>query len=105
MTNLAMGNRGESIRDIVAKTIIDGDLARLQPREGVSYYMAVCQSLGLNPLSKPFKLIRLNEKLILYARKDSCVVVRRSRLKLENGFFILFGSLAISRHSVDSANG
>lgn len=76
MTNLAIANQ-DSIADIVAKTIIDGDLSRLQPRERVSYYLAVCQSLGLNPLSKPFELIRLNGKLTLYARKDCTDQLRK----------------------------
>lgn len=38
---------------------------------------AVCQSLGLNPLSKPFELIRLNSKLTLYARKDCTDQLRK----------------------------
>lgn len=76
MTNLAIA-QSEPIADIIAKTIIDGDLSRLQPRERVSYYLAVCQSLGLNPLSKPFELIRLNSKLVLYARKDCTDQLRK----------------------------
>ena len=76
MTNLAIA-QSEPIADIVAKTIIDGDLSRLQPRERVSYYLAVCQSLGLNPLSKPFELLKLNSKLVLYARKDCTDQLRK----------------------------
>lgn len=76
MTNLAIA-QSEPIADIIAKTIIDGDLSRLPPRERVSYYLAVCQSLGLNPLSKPFELIKLNGKLTLYARKDCTDQLRK----------------------------
>lgn len=76
MTNLAVSNITD-VRDVVAKTIIDGDLSRLPPRERVLYYMAVCQSLGLNYLSKPFELIRLNGKLVLYARKDCTDQLRK----------------------------
>jgi len=67
----------ESIDEILAKTVIDGDLSRLSPRERVLYYNAVCQSLGLNPLSKPFELIKLNGKLTLYARKDCTDQIRK----------------------------
>lgn len=76
MTNLAIANQSD-VTDIIAKIIIDGDLSRLQPRERVSYYLAVCQSLGLNPLSKPFEIIKLNGKLTLYARKDCTDQLRK----------------------------
>lgn len=67
----------ESVDEILAKTVIDSDLSRLSPRERVLYYNAVCQSLGLNPLSKPFELIKLNGKLTLYARKDCTDQLRK----------------------------
>ena len=40
-----------------------GDLALLTAGERLSYYGKVCESLGLNPLTKPFQYIRLNGKL------------------------------------------
>ena len=39
-------------------------------QERLSYYSSVCESLGLNPLTRPFEYIQLNGKLTLYARKD-----------------------------------
>lgn len=66
-----------SVDEVLAKTVIEGDLSRLSPRERVLYYNAVCQSLGLNPLSKPFELIKLNGKLTLYARKDCTDQLRK----------------------------
>jgi len=69
--------QSESIDEVLAKTVIEGDLSRLSPRERVLYYKAVCQSLGLNPLSKPFELIKLNGKLTLYARKDCTDQLRK----------------------------
>ena len=47
-----------------------GDLSRLSPGQRVEYYGAVCSSVGLNPLTKPFDYINLNGKLTLYAKKD-----------------------------------
>lgn len=77
MTNLAVTTGDESVKDIVAKTIIDGDLSRLPPKERVLYYMAVCQSLGLNYLSRPFEILSLKGKVILYARKDCTDQLRK----------------------------
>jgi hypothetical protein len=39
--------------------------------------MRVCESLGLNPLTKPFDYIRLNGKLTLYTRKDATDQLRK----------------------------
>ncbi len=51
--------------------LINGDLARLNPENRVMYYKSVCESVGLNPLTKPFEYITLNGKLTLYARRDA----------------------------------
>lgn len=59
--------------------VIQGDLARLQREERVSYYRSVCESLGLNPLTKPFEYLMLNNRLTLYARKDATDQLRASR--------------------------
>ena len=49
--------------------LISGDLSKLSPSDRMDYYQAVCNSLGLNPLTKPFDYITLNGKLTLYALK------------------------------------
>jgi len=56
---------------IVESVVIEGDLARLSAAERVSYYKTVCQSVGLNPLTKPFDYIKLGGQLRLYAKKDA----------------------------------
>lgn len=60
----------ESIPQTVERLLITGDLSSLKPEERVVYYKAVCTSVGLNPLTRPFEYITLNGKLQLYARKD-----------------------------------
>ncbi len=55
---------------IMERVIIEGDLAGLRPEERVTYYMQVCGSLRLNPLTRPFEYIRMDGKLILYALKN-----------------------------------
>lgn len=49
--------------------LVESDLSRLAPADRVAYYKRVCESMGLNPLTKPFSYIRLNGKLTLYALK------------------------------------
>ena len=56
--------------------LIMGDLAKLNPEERVMYYKSVCQSVGLNPLTRPFDYITLNGKLTLYAKKDAADQLR-----------------------------
>ena len=52
------------------QVIIGGDLNLLTPKERVAYYRRVCESIGVNPFTKPFAYIKLNGKLSLYATKD-----------------------------------
>jgi hypothetical protein len=67
-TNLATTHASHGIIEAV---IAAGDLARLTPDQRNTYYVTVCQSIGLNPLTRPFEYITLNGKLTLYARKDA----------------------------------
>lgn len=55
---------------LMEDVLIKGDLAKLTSEERNSYYQAVCKSVGLNPLTKPFEYIVLNGKMRLYALKD-----------------------------------
>ena len=61
---------------IIESVVIGGDLSKLTPDQRVSYYKAVCTSLNLNPLTKPFSYITLNGKLTLYANKDAADQLR-----------------------------
>lgn len=62
---------------IIEQVLVMGDLARLTPEQRNTYYKAVCDSLGLNPLTKPFEFIVLNGKLTMYARKDCTDQLRK----------------------------
>ena len=55
---------------LMEKVVVGGDLASLSPGERLDYYRNVCESLGLNPLTRPFQYIKLNGMLRLYATKD-----------------------------------
>jgi hypothetical protein len=62
---------------IMEQVLIKGDLAKLSEHERVDYYNAVCKSLGLNPLTRPFDYITLNGRLQLYAKRDACDQLRK----------------------------
>lgn len=59
------------ITNAIEAALIQGDLSKLTPEQRVSYYKSVCESVGLNPLTKPFEYITLNNKLTLYAKRDA----------------------------------
>ena len=61
--------KAELSAQALESVLISGDLSKLSPAERMDYYQAVCTSLGLNPLTKPFDYIQLNGKLQLYALK------------------------------------
>ncbi len=61
----------------IERVLIAGDLASLKPEDRVNYYKMVCDSVGLNPLTKPFEYIVLNGRLTLYARKDCTDQLRK----------------------------
>lgn len=61
----------------IERVIVAGDLSRLSADERWSYYRGVCQSLGLNPFTKPFDYINLGGKLVLYAKKDCADQLRK----------------------------
>jgi hypothetical protein len=63
--------------EILEQVVIAGDLSGLSAAQRLSYYQALCQSLGLNPLSKPFEYLTLNGKLRLYALRDCADQLRR----------------------------
>ncbi|MDZ4324277.1 MAG: hypothetical protein U1A73_04555, partial [Pseudomonas sp.] len=62
---------------LVEQVLIGGDLSKLSAQDRVRYYQAVCRSLNLNPLTKPFEYLHLSGKLVLYARRDCADQLRR----------------------------
>lgn len=63
--------------ELLEQVVVNGDLAKLSAPQRLDYYRQVCQSIGLNPLSKPFDYINLNGKLTLYAKKDATDQLRK----------------------------
>lgn len=63
----------------IESVMIQGDLSKLDAQQRVSYYNNLCQSLGLNPLTKPFEYIKFQGKEVLYARRDCTDQLRSLR--------------------------
>jgi len=97
----------------VEQALVTGDLSGLDSEQRVNYYLKVCSSLGLNPLTKPFDYLVLNGKLILYARKDATDQLRHihkvsiTRLEREQlgDLLVVTATAALPDGRTDSAIG
>lgn len=59
------------------RLVVGGDISQLGSEAKAAYYVKVCESMGLNPITKPLEFIRLNGKETLYARKDCTDQLRK----------------------------
>lgn len=81
----------------VAAVIQHNDLSKLSTQQRNDYYMGVCSSLGMNPMTRPFEFIRLNGREVLYAKRDAADQLRKINQisievvsqKTENDLFIV----------------
>jgi hypothetical protein len=65
--------------DAVWKLVASGDLTGLTDPQKTDYYLHLCASLGLNPATQPFEYMRLNNKLVLYAKRTATDQLRTLR--------------------------
>jgi hypothetical protein len=99
--------------EIAEAVMMRGDLSRLTHEERVKYCSRLCESIGLNPMTQPFKYIELNGKLKLYALKDCTDQLRRlhgvSVTDLSeserDGVFIVTAKVANADGRTDAAKG
>lgn len=75
-------NEGASVATLPSATAIEsvlikGDLSKLTEQQRTEYYMRLCNSIGLNPMTQPFQYLTLNGKLVLYARRDCADQLRK----------------------------
>jgi len=78
-TALATTNGTSQDYAIIERVAILGDLSPLSPPERVQYYTALCRSLNLNPLTKPFEYLQLDNKLVLYATRGATDQLREAK--------------------------
>jgi len=77
MTNESTTSESAALPEVIEQAVMVGDLSKLSATQRAEYYHAVCRSLGLNPLTKPFEFLTLNGKLRLYALRDCTDQLRR----------------------------
>lgn len=63
--------------DVITNLVLTGDLSRMNDQQKVMYYKEFCHSLGLNPLTQPFKIMKFQGKEIMYATKDAADQLRK----------------------------
>ncbi len=109
VTTLAPEKAGAIIEAVITR----GDLAQLTPEERAKYYVKVCESVALNPMTRPFEYITLNGKLTLYARKDATdqlrsihnVSVTDLAESEREGVFIVTAKVMNGKGRTDAAKG
>lgn len=95
MSELAVRNNNA---ELLEKVLLEGDLSNLTPAERLLYVNKICETLGLNPLTKPFDYLKLNGRIVLYAKKDATEQLRKlngvsiniiSREKLDDVYIVI----------------
>ena len=101
------------VPQIMESVMMAGDLSKLTPKQRVDYYGHVCQSMQLNPLTKPFDYISLNGKLTLYATKNctdqlrsrDSVSIKISNRQVLNGIYLVTVAASTPDGRVDESTG
>jgi hypothetical protein len=79
MTNALQASNGrEAAMDKIERALVDGDLSKMSNEERLQYMQRLCNSLGLNMLTRPFQYITLQGKLTLYATKAATDQIART---------------------------
>lgn len=55
---------------VVSALILNGDLSKLSASDKIKYYNGYCDRLGLDPFTKPFDILKLNGREILYCTRS-----------------------------------
>lgn len=61
----------------VESALVKNDISKLGDNERMVYYRSVCDSVGLNPMTKPFAFLTLQGRTVLYATKDCTEQLRK----------------------------
>lgn len=101
------------VNQVMEKVLIAGDLQKMEPRERINYYLKTCESLGLNPMTKPFDLITLGGKMILYPnrsgtdqlRKIGNVSLKIVDRKMQDGVYIVTAMAQMPSGRTDESTG
>ena len=70
MTLASQFDNKEKSSNELEKVILNADLSSLTGEQRVNFYYQVCDQYGLDPFTRPFEFIKMNNKLVLYATKS-----------------------------------
>lgn len=62
---------------VIEALVLAGDLSKMNDQQKVIYYKQFCESLHLNPLTQPFRIMKFQGKEIMYVTKDGGDQLRR----------------------------
>lgn len=54
----------------IESAFLENDMSKLDPGQRLTLYNQICNSIGLNPYSKPFQYINLSGRLVLYPTSE-----------------------------------
>lgn len=74
MSNLTIQEKNMAA---VESALVMNDISKLNTQERMAYYNSICESVGLNPMTKPFAFLQLQGKTVLYATKDCSEQLRK----------------------------
>lgn len=98
---------------LLEKVILGNDLSGLNSTEKVSYVKNICDSLGLNPMTRPIQLIKFQGKEIPYFSKDATEQLRKlnnislsiTETKIVDDIYIVVVEARTNEGRSDSATG
>lgn len=61
----------------VESALVLNDISKLTADQRMEYYKSICDSVGLNHMTKPFAFLTLQGKTVLYATKDCAEQLRK----------------------------
>lgn len=64
---------------IVSSIVLNGDVSKLSPMDKAKYNIKLCESLGLNPYTQPFQILKLQGREVLYATKAATEQLRKAQ--------------------------
>lgn len=63
--------------ETIEKLALAGDVSGLTRDEKINYYKSLCERVGLDPATQPFKLLKLSGKEVFYCDRGGCQQLSR----------------------------
>lgn len=94
MSNLTVQEKRD---DAILSALVKNDISKLGDEQKKAYFKNICESLGLNPLTRPFQFLTLQGREVFYATKDCSEQLRKIHgvstqivsKSIEDGMFIV----------------